>query len=463
MLPGIRPAHRRILPMDRVPQPSRLRVHGASSPQVGPGGETPPELAGEDACATRARRCSALMRVQSCWRWTLSVLTLAAWLGMLAGAKAQVFSSGSTGAYGPMNITTNTILLVPTNGIFHCTTLNVAAGATLTFTRNSLNTPIYLLATGDVTISGVIDVSGKAGRQALAGEGGAGGFNGGEPATSDHELPGDGQGPGAGKAQSGNSSNSSAAGDAAYGGVPGNNTVTNGGGIYGAALLIPIVGGSGGGGGLGSPGYGGGGGGGAILIASSTKVVLAGSINAAGGNGTPFLAGGGSGGGIRLVAPVTAGTGGFSVQGGSGSGYRPPNYIIADTAGVGRIRIDSPDRSNWNFTFTGRTTYGNTMVVFPAVVPQLNIIEVAGQAISAGATGAVEVGLPGTASTNQTVKIQARDFTGPIPIFVVVTPFSGPASTYSAVINMSAGSVATVTVPIVLPVGVTSRIHAWTR
>src|SRR5260221_8336398 len=37
---------------DDVAQPSRLRVNGASLPRIPPQGETPPELAGGDACAT---------------------------------------------------------------------------------------------------------------------------------------------------------------------------------------------------------------------------------------------------------------------------------------------------------------------------------------------------------------------------------------------------------------------------
>lgn len=59
---------------------------------------------------------------------------------------ADPFTSGSTGAYGEMNITANTTLALPPDGIFHCTTINVASGATLRFNRNALNTPVYLLA-----------------------------------------------------------------------------------------------------------------------------------------------------------------------------------------------------------------------------------------------------------------------------------------------------------------------------
>ena len=49
----------------------------------------------------------------------------------LPHACAQGFTSGSDGSYGPMNITSNTTLQLPPDGIFRCTTINIAAGATL--------------------------------------------------------------------------------------------------------------------------------------------------------------------------------------------------------------------------------------------------------------------------------------------------------------------------------------------
>ena len=65
---------------------------------------------------------------------------------------AQGFSSGSTGADGALDVTTDTTLDLPPNGTFNYTTVNVAAGVTLRFNRNALNTPVYLLATGDITM-----------------------------------------------------------------------------------------------------------------------------------------------------------------------------------------------------------------------------------------------------------------------------------------------------------------------
>src|SRR6266404_5987633 len=105
---------------------------------------------------------------------TLATFTMGLYLAASPTALAQ-FSSGSTGADGPLNVTSNMTLNLPANGIFNLTTINVASGATLTFNRNVLNTPVYLLATSNVTITGTIDVSGKTVTFGKGGEGGPGG------------------------------------------------------------------------------------------------------------------------------------------------------------------------------------------------------------------------------------------------------------------------------------------------
>src|SRR5437667_12626146 len=91
---------------------------------------------------------------------------------------AAPFNSGSTGSYGPIEITTNTTLDMPPDGVFHCTTITVAAGATLKFRRNSLNTPVNLLAQSNVLINGNIDLSGTSAPAGSPGLGGPGGFDG---------------------------------------------------------------------------------------------------------------------------------------------------------------------------------------------------------------------------------------------------------------------------------------------
>jgi hypothetical protein len=60
------------------------------------------------------------------------------------------FDSGSTGADGPFAPTENTILQLPSDGVFNFTTVDIPAGVTVTFSKNTTNTPVYILATGDV-------------------------------------------------------------------------------------------------------------------------------------------------------------------------------------------------------------------------------------------------------------------------------------------------------------------------
>lgn len=362
---------------------------------------------------------------------------------------AQSFNSGSDGSYGPMNITSNTTLSLPPNGIFNCTTITITSGSTLTFIRNPLNTPVYLLATGDVSIAGKIDVSGSPGSQGLAGEGGPGGFDGGFPAASSGERPGDGFGPGGGRGGVNNPFEST--------GVRAGAFATTGyfssGVIYANPLSLPMVGGSGGGGQFGNPGVGGGGGGGAILIASSTQIEHEGTVVANGGS-TPSVGWGpgygeGSGGAVRLVAPKVFGHGRFWA------------IAPANQGGNGIVRIDSIDRKGWNFNFQGKVRYGNNMVAFPPAY-RLSIAEAAGRVIPEDAGATVSLQLPHGAETNQWVKIQARNFTNDVFIRVVVTPESGPASRYDTNIVMNANP-SSVLVPVSLTAGQVNRINAWTR
>lgn len=214
---------------------------------------------------------------------------------------AQTFNSGSTGANGAFSPATNTTLTMPPDGIFHYTTINIPAGVTVTFLKNAANTPVTMLATSDVTIAGTININGQNGLPSSAsgpavnsgGAGGPGGFSGGQGgARGTTNNPGSaGQGPGGGAAGAG--------------------------GTFGPTSafvgLIPLFGGSGGGGGAGSTdfsGQSGAGGGGAIVVASSTRIIVTGTISASGGRATPCAGGAnGSGGAIRLVAPEVSGNG----------------------------------------------------------------------------------------------------------------------------------------------------------
>jgi hypothetical protein len=379
---------------------------------------------------------------------------------------AQNFDSGSNGSDGAFTMSQSTTLDVPPDGIFNFTTVTMTGG-NLTFRRNALNTPVFILATGDITISNanaLVDGADGTSNPPAGGAGGPGGFDGGDPGVQSIP-PGHGHGPGGGAggdANAGGTANTSA-GAAAYGSVSSQPSASDG-AVYGSPLLIPIVGGSGGGGGVGSgtsPGVGGAGGGGAILMASNTRIQInaGGGVFARGANNSFPHTGTGSGGAIRLVAPVVAGNATLNVSGGASSGA---NDTRTDVAGHGRIRIDTIDRTGIRFNFAPLAAFsiGSFMAVFPPVVPKLAITNVAGQAIAAGSP--VDVILPFGTNPNQPVTVQATDFTGTVPIEVVLVPASGERSVVRTQINATT-SPAQTTVNVTFPVNNRTRVWAWTR
>lgn len=235
-------------------------------------------------------------------------------------SQSQTFTSGSNGSDGALNLTTpGTIIFNPKSfnppldpagdNVYNFTTINIASGVTVKLSSKVLSGPIYWLASGAVTINGVLDLSGENGAPPsnvtstrVPAAGGAGGYSGGVggallAGSPNLPAPQPGNGPGGGLA-------ATSAGVNVQGG---NGTFT------GSQYLIPLIGGSGGGGGSygatgGNFGGGGSGGGGAILIASSVSITYGGTINASGGTpggaGINDAGGAGSGGAIRLIAPA---------------------------------------------------------------------------------------------------------------------------------------------------------------
>ncbi len=372
---------------------------------------------------------------------------------LLAGAglgESQTFSSGSTGADGPLNPTANTTLTLPPNGVFNFTTVNIPAGVTVTFTRNAANTPVILLATGDVTINGTLVVDGGAASAfGRPGRGGPGGFDGGAGADGvSTTLGGFGLGPGGGAPGNGQTAGGGGGGYGSGGtgglATPGTGTPGAGGAAYGSVVLRPILGGSGGGGGgaiLGQAvGGGGGGGAGAIVIASSTGVVFntpsdlnVTVMRAIGGNGSSTTGpdggggGGGSGGAIRVIAPTISGSGRlFATAGSAGS-------LNGGGGATGRIRLDTT-----TLTFGGTTdplaTAGLPQPVFPGTgQPTLTIASVGGVAAPASPGGSLlaapDILLP-TGTTNPVqVVLTASNIPLGTAIQVTATPQSGARAT----------------------------------
>lgn len=145
---------------------------------------------------------------------------------------AQAFTSGSTGSLGAFSPVSNTVVSLPADGILNYTTVTIPVGVTVTFQPNAANTPVTMLATGDVLIAGVVNLDGAAGTGYGANvppgaAGGPGGFRGGQGGAkgATNNAPSAGQGPGGGTTS------------ASYGG----------GGSYGAqstfVSLLPLFGG----------------------------------------------------------------------------------------------------------------------------------------------------------------------------------------------------------------------------
>jgi len=390
------------------------------------------------------------------------------WLALAFSPGATAFDSGSTGADGPFNPTVDTVVPLPDDGVFNYESINIPAGVTVRFERNTTNTPIRLLVAGDAQIDGVIDISGQespatgpAGDgvladDGLAGIGGPGGFDGGrggEPGDSAFEGA-QGLGPGGGfpalwQVNSGGNLAGCAGGGAGFGAAGRNGRLSEnpffcssttqeapGGEAYGNDRLLPLIGGSGGGGGAGGgafAGSGGGGGGGALLIAATGTLTVNGEILANGADSGEFGGaapggggGGGAGGGIRLVATTIAGDGPIEARG--GRGWTNTNNPSSDNGwgAVGRIRLEAE-----NITRVAATnppfTFDEPGPVFLSGMPSLRIIRVAGIDAPAAPTGSADIVLPVDEPNPVEVVVAASNVPLGNTVTVTMTPVRGNA------------------------------------
>lgn len=414
---------------------------------------------------------------------------------------AHAFESGSTGADGvlaPAAGVGTVEIDLPESGILNYSSVQIPAGVTVRFKRNTLNTPVVLLVSGDASIAGTINVSGTHGAHVgtagdgnvaddgVPGKGGPGGFDGGRGGAADQtQKPevirgGSGLGPGGGKGGIEGGANCAlryhphiggGAGFAGNGREDAHSAYYCGGGSfsdavgrsYGNALLQPLIGGSGGGGGRGGAnfaGSGGGGGGGALLIAVSGTLNHTGSILANGGGsgsaaGTNAGAsgGGGSGGGVRLVATRVTGNGSISANGGCiFNGSTALANCESYGASVGRIRIEAP-----TITYSGASNPAYTTdtpgPVFLANLPSLRIASVAGAAVPAVPTGQADVVLPADVANPVTVTFETVNVPVGNTVLLKVVPANGnPIEVQSPAIAGSAAA-GTASVQVNLPQG----------
>jgi hypothetical protein len=400
-----------------------------------------------------------------------------------------VVNSGSTGADGAFAPLVNTEVVLPPSGILNYTTVNIPTGVTVTFKKNATNTPVVMLASGNVTITGNIHLIGTNGMAAgaagdgvlgddgIPGVGAAGGYDGGRGGvgtlTSAASGPGGvGQGPGGGGGGLGiyNGNMYSGGGGGGFGavgaacnagvwaGVP---SSCSAGVVYGSSQLLPLIGGSGGGGGLGYQfsGAGGGGGGGAILIASSGTVNIAGGIYANGGVGGAVngIGGGGSGGGgaggaIRIVATTISGNGTLNAVGAAAGVNSTYSYSTGGAGGTGRIRLESEA-----YTRTAASNPTPTQAlpgaIFVAGLPTLSITNVGGTAVPAQPTGNADVTLPSTTVNPVIVSFTTTGVPAGNTVKLTLKPANGAAVTAISPALVGDTTSATASVSISLPDG----------
>lgn len=368
-----------------------------------------------------------------------SSLAIAAAL-LLAHPAAAQFDSGSTGTEDVI-ITSNTTLPLPPDGVLQYRNLTINAGATLTFQRNALNTPVTILVAENVTINSnaSINLNGQAGRNyndLLAGtpgseaQPGPGGFPGGIGAVSVIKggtgVGSPGGGPGGGAAATDPSPTGSGLGRGGNGGshvgagAVATNNLNPAAPTYGDPELLSLIGGSGGAGGNmvqisatdTNDGSGGGAGGGAILIAASGTITVSGSIVANGGNGGAAGnfggygtdgGGAGAGGAVRLMATSIVGNGFVQANGGTGG---------SAAGGRGRLRFEA-------LNFSGNlvnTSSPSPTVVTPGIVrldpgdvPTIRVTEIAGIAVpdpASGNTATPDVIIPSATGNPVTITLE---------------------------------------------------------
>lgn len=404
--------------------------------------------------------------------------------GLLLSASAAAFDSGSTGADGALEPNVDTAVPLPADGILDYTTINIPSGVTVTFTRNALNTPVTLLVSGDATIAGTIDLSGKAaadsngagsgnvGDDGLPGEGGAGGFGGGRGGRADASIaagsPRIGQGgigPGGGRPMVTRLDYPYCYGGAGSFGTVGhfyNYCGSNGAPVYGNPDLLPLVGGSGGAGGNGMDtlgGSGGGGGGGALLLAVTGTLNVTGTIRADGGAGGNMghnhaqgglIGGGGSGGGIRLVATTLSGNGTISAVGGRSGTYL--NSGNEGNGGVGRIRLEAEFFQRSTGTNPAYTT-GSPGDLVVTGLPTIRISQVAGINAPAQPTGNADIVLPADAPDPVGLVLATTNVPLGNTISIIVTPASGTQQTVVSTAIQGSEAVGSASANVSLPDG----------
>lgn len=352
--------------------------------------------------------------------------------GLILPVVSNAYESGSSGVDGAFSPSSNIQVQLPPSGIFNYTDVSIPSGVTVTFAKNSSNTPVIILASGNVTINGTISVNGGNGgnyNNGAAGKGGPGGYDGGRGgfrSDSNAMQGGNGLGPGGGEGAP-NCINCSGGGGS-YGSQGQNGTLQSGQGAagptYGSGTLRTLIGGSGGGGaaGNGNAGPGGGGGGGAILIAASGTVTINGTVTARGGSAGSYSnsgqAGSGSGGAIRIIATTIQGEGTITAQ---------FNNAWVD-GGDGRIRLEAETYLRTAATTPG-FTFASPKPIFFSNSPSVRITTVGSETVPSSPSGFRDVVLPGATANPVTVGFETTNIPVGTTISLTATPPLGSETT----------------------------------
>ena len=385
-------------------------------------------------------------------------LKYSATLMIIATPWLGAYESGSTGSDGVFSPVSDVELVLPDNGIFNFSEVNIPAGVTVTFAKNADNTAVFILATGDILVDGIIDVSGgspvaavgptPAESDRLPGIGGPGGFDGGIGGIRYQPLISGswGIGPGGGEY----STDTCGGGGGGYGtaGGIGHPCSGAGGASWGTPDLVPLVGGAGGGGGGAHHitfmhGQGGAGGGGAILMAASNNITVNGSVIANGGSSpdqTIKQGGGGtgSGGAIRIIADSISGEGAISAVGGVAGTPAEPT-TLSGVGGDGRIRLEATTLIRLSDT-TPTYIYSQPQTAIFAAVPALRIATIGGVATPTFPTGDADVAL-GSVVNPVEVEIETANVPLGTTVTLDVTPYPGGSPSADGRINFISSGV----------------------
>lgn len=306
--------------------------------------------------------------------------------------------------------------------VFKYSSVNIAAGATVTFKNHPSRCPVVWLVQSNVTVSGVLSLDGERGLTQLANlvEGGPGGFRGGARGDTGLSISA-GFGPG---------------GIFNYHGRFGAQFPQS----YGSDALVPLIGGSGG---AGNGAWNGGGGGGAILVAAGSVISISGYITANGGDGPNAY--GGSGGAIRLVADQLLGNG--YVRALSGQGDQP-----------GRIRIEANTFSqNLSMNPLAQPVSPTPVVIWPATnAPTVRVVSVSGIQSPNDPRTVLEnnpADLSISSTNAVTILVETQNFPTNGTVRVFVKPRHGLDSIYQASFVSSTNNAATWQVQQSLPLG----------